>query len=1137
MLRRVIAGRYAEIANTRRVGGQSEVFQAADLDQGGRHVAVKIVPAKSDEIFRIYFERETVALRTLSHPNIASLLDSGVDEAAGVYYVVLDWIPETLTTWLAGLSEPPGWDDLADAVALPLAAALAHSHSLSVLHRDVKPGNVLWDGSKPLLADFALSKIKNQIAGATDATVLGPTSAPWAPPDRSSRGSARFDVYGLAATLLQCVSKHQFSDYHHVAAARANADTPPKIADLLRRSLDPDPMRRPADGQVFYHELQAIQTERRKKWHRARQVPIALTRTARESLEQTYEGRMAEDVIDQRLGTATYAVPRLKTEPDGRTSLTADEFQLVGDQVKLVLAFEGDTKLVCIRAEVADFEDLEFLRKLNEAVMIDSRDLVFTARRPIRPHESAQAAFDLRNRLRKSVQDAGDRSSERITNARLDTWSKLIDAKEQLEQRLEEPITYTRVGSSGVEFTLRANTALTASFLDQDRIVRPLGDEPAGRGVRVVVVDVDDDGTDFTVRATDRGADIPFDGVLVRDRTPSRAAIRRQKNALASLREGSAARPHLRELVLDPAQAQTPEPVEFQPRTGDLDEDKKVAVSKALGSSDLFLVEGPPGTGKTSFICELVNQYLAERPRDKVLLVSQMHVAIDNAITRLYKSGINSVVRLSSNDDRVDAEASHLLLGNKLAVWVAGVVERAAKGMAELAEHEGVQIEHLTLALCAEEALATLRRQQGQAEVLGPLTAEDRLDNEDLPEHRAEMLAGYQRATERAEEAVAAVRTAAGEASVDVPAELDQSALQQLVEGVLGGGAVERRLHQLIQTQGDWLASLNDPAAAEPMFLPTQSVVAGTCMGFLANSTIGEMQFDLCIIDEASRATAAELLVPMTRSKRWVMVGDPKQLPPMMEDVLKHPDLIKTFDLEPAVVSTSLFDTLLDEAPQACCTSLVTQHRMAAPIGELISQTFYGGALIHDPAPAVDPDSIDEAERLVWFSSSHRANRHEEAKFPGSASASNKLEVEMVAEMVTRLDNEAGRGRYRRLDGHKLEVLVLTGYQKQRTEIQRALRRLGAFDSAHIDVQVKTIDAVQGRESDVVIFSVTRSNLISEFGFLGQPYAGRMNVALSRAREALWIVGDSDFCASREGPLKDVLHHIMSSSEGTVQYL
>ncbi|SON59724.1 hypothetical protein MSIMFI_01208 [Mycobacterium simulans] len=81
---RVIANHYAEIANTRRFGGQSEVFKAADLHQGGRPVAVKIVPAKSDDIYRLYFERETAALRKLSHPNIASLIDSGRDTDSGV---------------------------------------------------------------------------------------------------------------------------------------------------------------------------------------------------------------------------------------------------------------------------------------------------------------------------------------------------------------------------------------------------------------------------------------------------------------------------------------------------------------------------------------------------------------------------------------------------------------------------------------------------------------------------------------------------------------------------------------------------------------------------------------------------------------------------------------------------------------------------------------------------------------------------------------------------------------------------------------------------------------------------------------------------------------------------------------------
>jgi hypothetical protein len=124
---------------------------------------------------------------------------------------------------------------------------------------------------------------------------------------------------------------------------------------------------------------------------------------------------------------------------------------------------------------------------------------------------------------------------------RLDSWSSLIDAKEQLEKQLEEPISYRRVGRSGVEFEIEATTAQKGTVLDQERIARP-HDEPTGRGVPVTIVDVDDQA--LTVRINRPGADLPAEGVLVRDRTPSHAAIRRQKNALSALRKGSAARLH-----------------------------------------------------------------------------------------------------------------------------------------------------------------------------------------------------------------------------------------------------------------------------------------------------------------------------------------------------------------------------------------------------------------------------------------------------------------------------------------------------------------------------------------------------------------------------------------------------------------
>jgi AAA domain len=274
-------------------------------------------------------------------------------------------------------------------------------------------------------------------------------------------------------------------------------------------------------------------------------------------------------------------------------------------------------------------------------------------------------------------------------------------------------------------------------------------------------------------------------------------ATYRPGQEIDKLREGSAARPHLRELVLDPTLAAHPEPVSFEPATPDLDDDKKEAVADALGSRDLFLVEGPPGTGKTSFICELINQYLAARPGDKVLLVSQMHVAIDNAITRLHRSGVTSVVRLSSRDDNVDPEAAHMLLSNKLAVWAADIGERAREGMAVLAGREGIEVKHLSLALTAEEASSTLRQKSQAAEALGPLDDDDRLDNEDLPEERAELLADYLRAADRADEALAAVRSAANELGIAVGGHLGEPDLQALVGDLLGGRRSAHRLREL----------------------------------------------------------------------------------------------------------------------------------------------------------------------------------------------------------------------------------------------------------------------------------------------------------------------------------------------------
>ncbi|WP_371778026.1 AAA domain-containing protein [Streptosporangium subroseum] len=90
-----------------------------------------------------------------------------------------------------------------------------------------------------------------------------------------------------------------------------------------------------------------------------------------------------------------------------------------------------------------------------------------------------------------------------------------------------------------------------------------------------------------------------------------------------------------------------------------------------------------------------------------------------------------------------------------------------------------------------------------------------------------------------------------------------------------------------------------------------------------------------------------------------------------------------------------------------------------------------------------------------------------------------------------------------------LDVLVISPYTRQVAELRSKIHGLKA---PHLKIDVQTVDAVQSRECDLAIFSVTRSDPNGRLGFLGQPYWRRINVALSRARYGLTIVGDSRFC-------------------------
>lgn len=281
-----------------------------------------------------------------------------------------------------------------------------------------------------------------------------------------------------------------------------------------------------------------------------------------------------------------------------------------------------------------------------------------------------------------------------------------------------------------------------------------------------------------------------------------------------------------------------------------------------------------------------------------------------------------------------------------------------------------------------------------------------------------------------------------------------------------------------------------------------------------------EIEYDLCIVDEASIATPTEVLVPMSRARRTILVGDSKQLSPFQDPELQAKGVLQQFNLTPADQRATLFNHLAEHLPEMLKKSLKTQHRMLPAIGDLISECFYDGML----------RSVDRALKgylagvmrrpVVWFSTSKFANRGSRRI---GTSCANDLEVQQVNALLNRVNFALTKGKDK---GRKISVAILTGYSPQkdrlRSMVETRMREWDAFSNIFVNV----VDAFQGREADMVVFSVTRSDERG-LGFLKE--MERINVALSRGREYLAIVGDHLFCQeadSQTNPLKDVIDFI-----------
>ncbi len=1145
---RLIESRYVIDENTPpRKGGMADVYLAVDMESGREDVAIKLFKDAfhDQELADIAFSRELRSLQELNtHPHILSVRDFGTDASTGQKYIVLPWIDSDLRETLQAISFK-GWDDYYERVGAKLLDALSYAYSRDIIHRDIKPENILLDREgTPFVADFGISKFKKYYQVGKTLAHLG--TPPYQPNDSfSGEYEDTRDVHAFGALSVAAVTGQNLYDYEELNRALVEFDAPEGILEIVQRCVSGEASERPANVVQLFDEIESIQRRRRAEWEPAQVLSIWITRKVSDRLfllldvnARTAVEKYVYDDLCDTCGVARWRIGGDKN--DSRSTQTSVALYSAENTYQAVVDERDQSHLVLVNFWKTSPDVAEQRREHAWTPRLDIRisrpSNVDVGREQIKQFLFGLEAFESDQELRL----AGQRRQ-----AIFDRWNALLRVQKNLQLENERPHRYVSVRRDGNRYMFELEESPEEDLTEQPWMVQL--DEQRSLSGDVESVN----GTILTlyVSASVQGA-LPRKGRLLYDTRRAHFALDRQKASLDAIRFGRALRSAIGDLLVSPDKARIPiyaQSVEMFQQ--DLDGPKREAVAKSLASQDFLVVEGPPGTGKTKFITETVLQHIKKDANSRILVTSQTHSALDNAMERIRElSSIHDIpmrlVRIGWRQDlRISEKVRDLLLENCVGDWLTEVRVRSEEFLEGWARdrhvnkqdvHIAMALSRLHVALDAEEVVLTAT-ENARTELETARKEEDELQRD---KNAAEK---YRTARQRARELMGEVR------ELDVRLELASAEVREarkVVEGfgdmgkeLVAFGATDlreweeafledapegRQLRRLISLSEDWHAQFGRTSDFHGVFAASANVVAVTCVG-LARRLAEYLQFDLCIVDEASKATPPEALVPLSRSRKWIIVGDPKQLPPYQGELPYRPDLLGKYDLRVEDLKCTLLDYLLMSLPKECTTLLSHQHRMVKAIGDLVSHCFYDAKLYtsEDRNDRFVQEYLAMSRPVTWYTTSGLSNSRETRV---GRSWKNFSEVATIDKLVDRLQFAA------RQAGRSISVILLSGYGPQVAELQRMLATKGdSLDVVNITCQ--TVDSYQGREADVVVYSVTRSNEEGKIGFLKERQ--RLNVALSRGRLGLAIVGDSEFCMSvvGENPFRDVIQYIENCPE------
>jgi len=490
---------------------------------------------------------------------------------------------------------------------------------------------------------------------------------------------------------------------------------------------------------------------------------------------------------------------------------------------------------------------------------------------------------------------------------------------------------------------------------------------------------------------------------------------------------------------------------------------QKESIKKALVSEKMFMIQGPPGTGKTSVISEIAYQETIKGK--KVLISSESNDAIENALERLDDNLFYPLLYQSMS--RVEKSISIDLpieksIGNFYKKRILKKLKHSINNIKTIED----DLEFFELELMEKDE--KIRK---------------KIEDFKKIEDDENEIRGY---VQRQKENIGKFTE-----------EYEKKVLKQKNEIIF--------LDTLEEFQKELNLDRHCENELKEVYLKKANIVGATLsqIGKVSKKLNNSNLFDVVIIDEVSKATPIELNLAILKAKKIILVGDQKQLPPMLnrdvtleefaDNIFRNSDSYRNKKevKKELYEHKTVFEKLIERNPHSY-TQLTTQYRMHEDIQRAINQ-FYD----EDLECGVNKNSrknqhkLFNSYNLVWVDTS----AFEEKRI--GTSFENKGEVAQTKKILEQLNQE-----YESID-FKPTVGVISFYGRQVSHLSSIKNNF-----QNIKVDFGTVDTFQGQERDFIIASMVRANSRRDIGFARS--LNRINVAFSRAKQLLIILGSTE---------------------------